>query len=86
MIKPQSIRKGVSIYLNGNLAEKQEVIELSKTWSEKQELMFRKTLKQGGEMKINNILIKVIPQDKVVTSTGYKDSGKIIYPSVDMRF
>ena len=33
-LKPQSIRKGVTIILNGKEVEKQEIIDLSTTWSE----------------------------------------------------
>ena len=35
-LNPQSIRKTVSIYLNGELVEKQTVLDLSKDWSEAQ--------------------------------------------------
>ena len=41
MLKPQSIRKGVQITLNGKEAEKQEVIEMSKDWTVNQETLFK---------------------------------------------
>ena len=54
MIKKQSIRKGTTVKLNGVVLEKEEIIELSKEWTESQENFFRKILSQGGRMKIEN--------------------------------
>ena len=54
MIKKQSIRKGTIVKLNGVVLEKEEIIELSKEWTESQENFFRKILSQGGKMKIEN--------------------------------
>ena len=54
MIKKQSIRKGTIVKLNGTILEKDEIIELSKEWTESQEDFFRKILSQGGRMKIEN--------------------------------
>jgi len=86
MIKPQSIRKGINIYLNRALAEKQEVIELSKEWSPTQETLFKRLLKEGGEVNIKGINIKVLVQEKLLTSRGEKDSGIIVAPGADTRF
>lgn len=86
MLKPQSIRKGTSIIVNGNEAEKQEIIELSKGWSEVQTDFFKKLLKQGGSTKINGVSIKIVPQEQILTSKGEKDSGVITIPGADMRF
>jgi hypothetical protein len=86
MLKPQSIRKGVQITLNGKEAEKQEVIEMSKDWTPNQETLFRKTLQQGGEITIKGVLIKITVQEKMVTSTGVKDTGVIVTPGADARF
>jgi len=86
MLKPQSIRKGVHITLNGKEAEKQEVIEMSKDWTPNQETLFRKTLQQGGEITIKGILIRITIQEKMVTSAGLKDTGIIVAPGADTRF
>jgi hypothetical protein len=86
MLKPQSIRKGVHITLNGKEAEKQEVIEMSKDWTPNQETLFRKTLQQGGEITIKGTLIKITIQEKMVTSAGVKDTGIIVAPGADTRF
>jgi hypothetical protein len=85
-LKPQSIRSGVSIYINGKLAQKQEVLELSTTWSANQENLFRAFLKQGGEVTIKGIHLKVIAQETTVNSKGEKDPGIIVVPGADQRF
>lgn len=85
-LKPQSIRKGVTIILNGNIVEKQEVIDLSVDWSESQTNFFKKLLKQGGEAKIKNSFFKIIPQETMVNSKGGKDPGVIVIPGADQRF
>ena len=59
MIKKQSIRRGTIVKLNGVVLEKEEIIELSKEWTESQEKFFRKILSQGGKMKIENGTITI---------------------------
>jgi hypothetical protein len=86
MLKPQSIRKGIIIHVNGKQVEKQEIIDLSVDWSDSQTNFFKKLLKQGGETKINGNRIKVIPQETVVNSKGEKDPGVIVIPGADQRF
>ena len=86
MLKPQSIRKGIVITINGKEAEKQEVIDLSKEWSEQQVNFFKKLLKQGGSTKINGVSFTILIQDKIVNSKGEKDPGIITIPGADMRF
>jgi hypothetical protein len=86
MLKPQSIRKGVHITLNGKEAEKQEVIEMSRDWTPNQETLFRKTLQQGGEITIKGVIIRITIQEKIVTSAGLKDTGIIVAPGADARF
>ena len=86
MIKPQSIRSGVTIYVNGTQAEKSEVVALSNEWSERQETLFKKTLKDGGEITIKGVHFKVIPQEKILNSLGEKDPKHIIAPGADDRF
>jgi hypothetical protein len=86
MLKPQSIRKGIVITINGKEAEKQEVIDLSKEWSEQQLNFFKKLLKQGGSTKINGVSFTILIQDKIVNSKGEKDPGIITIPGADMRF
>jgi hypothetical protein len=79
-LKGQAIRKGVDIYLNGKLIEKQVVLDLSETWTESQENFFRKMIKQGGSFKINGNSFETKPPEPLLTSKGEKDSGVIVYP------
>jgi hypothetical protein len=85
-LKPQSIRNGVTIYINGKQVEKQEVLDLSNEWSERQETLFKKTLKDGGEVTIKGTHFKIIPQEKVLNSIGEKAPKHIIAPGADDRF
>ena len=85
-LKPQSIRSGVNIYMNGKLAQKQEILELSTTWSPNQENLFRTFLKQGGEVTIKGIHLKVTIQEAILNSKGEKDPGIIVVPGADQRF
>jgi hypothetical protein len=86
MIKPQSIRSGVTIYVNGNQVEKSDIIVLSNEWNERQETLFKKTLKDGGEITIKGVHFKVIPQEKILNYFGEKDPKHIIAPGADDRF
>jgi hypothetical protein len=85
-LKSQSIRKSVTIFLNGREVEKQEVLELSKEWNEKQENLFKRLLKNDGEMTIKGTIIKTVLQEKIVNSLGEKDPKHIVMPGVDDRF
>ena len=86
MLKPQSIRSGIIIYVNGKPVEKQVILDLSSEWSERQETLFRKTLKDGGEITVKGVVIKVIPQEKILNSKGEKDSKPPKGPAADDRF
>lgn len=79
-LKGQAIRKGVDIYLNGELVEKQVILDLSKSWTETQENFFRKMIKQGGSFKINGNKFQTIPPEPQLTSRGESDKGIIVYP------
>ena len=48
----QSLRQGVHVLLNAELASKEELIALSENWTEKREVFFRKMLQQGGKFKM----------------------------------
>ena len=54
MLRKQSIRKEHTIFLNNVQMTKEEIIEISKDFNEKEELHFRKMLKQGGKLKIRD--------------------------------
>lgn len=79
-LKGQAIRKGVDIYLNGELVKKQIILDLSESWTEAQENFFRKMIKQGGSFKIQGNSFQTIPPEPQLTSRGEKDTGVIILP------
>lgn len=85
-LSPQSIRKGVQVKFDNVIVDKKIIIEKSESWTEKQEILFKKFLKQGGKCKIQGVRIEVTPKDQVLTSKGEKPSGKIVAPGIDQRF
>ena len=63
MLTRQAIRSTQKIYIDKNLIEDKDVIiNLSKDWSENQEIFFRKMLQQGGEftLKGTNFMVRVV--------------------------
>lgn len=74
-LKPQSIRNNVKITWNGEPISKQEIIDMSVLWSDKQILFFKKMLKQGGTVKIENNKFKIVITEPILTSRGVKDGG-----------
>ena len=85
-LKPQSIRKDTSVYLNEELVEKTILIELSESWSEREEKLFRKMLQQGGKFKLQGKSFRIMKDEKMVTSKGFKDEGIIVMPGLDTKF
>ena len=70
-LKGQSIRNGVGITLNGEKADKSQVIALSEEWSESQEKFFKKMLQQGGRCKVNGNVFEIsIKERSDVDSKG----------------
>lgn len=63
-LKGQSIRNGVTIYVNGSKVEKQVVIELSESWDISQEKFFKKMLQQGGRCKVNGNTFEIIIKER----------------------
>jgi hypothetical protein len=74
-ISPQSIRKNVTITFDSIVVTKEQIVEASKSWDEKQEILFKKMIKQGGKFRINGIIINTTPQEDILTSRGVKDGG-----------
>ena len=66
-LKGQSIRNGVIITLNGEKADKAEVIALSQDWSESQEKFFKKMLQQGGRCKVNGNVFEISERNSKIT-------------------
>lgn len=63
-LKGQSIRNGVTIYVNGSKVEKQVVIKLSESWDVSQEKFFKKMLQQGGRCKVNGNTFEIIIKER----------------------
>jgi hypothetical protein len=83
----QSLRKGVHVLMNDKLATKEELIEMSESWSEKREVFFRKMLQQGGKFKFDGIQFEVkIRANVAERSDGYVDAGIVQIPGEDSRF
>jgi hypothetical protein len=74
-ITPQSIRKNITITFDGVVVTKEQIIEVSKSWDEKQEILFKKMIKQGGKFRINGVVINTAPPEDILTSRGEKDGG-----------
>ena len=85
-LKPQSIRKDTTVYLNEELVEKAIIIELSESWSEREEKLFRKMLQQGGKFKLQGNSFRIVKEQKMVNSKGVKDEGIIQIPGLDTKF
>ena len=63
MLSKQSIRKNHTILYNGELVEKDVVIELSKDFNENEIKRFKKMLQQGWSIKIKGNTFQIIRED-----------------------
>ena len=85
-LKKQTLRKDTTVFMNDELPTKEELITLSESWSEKEENLFRKMLKQGGKFSIQGNKFRVVKEEQIVTSKGFKDEGIIQIPGLDSKF
>ena len=85
-LTPQSIRSNVIIKLNGEYVRKEEIIDLSKDWNDRQINFFKKILQQGGKLSILGNHFDIRIQDTILTSRGEKDGGITQSPGLDDRF
>jgi hypothetical protein len=85
-LTPQSIRSNIIIKLNGEYVRKEEIINLSKDWNDRQITFFKKMLQQGGNLRILGNLFEITVQETLLTSRGEKDGGIFKSPGVDDRF
>lgn len=63
MLKKQSIRKEHTIYLGGVKMQKEEMIEISKDFTEKELMRFKKMLQQGGSIKIKGLTYDIVREE-----------------------
>lgn len=82
----QAIRKNIIIKFNNKEVTKQEVLDFSKDWDEKQESFFRKMLKMGGEFSMKGVDISIRVEEQLYNTKGLKDQGIITVPGLDTRF
>jgi phage-related protein len=72
-LKKQSIRSSATISVDGKIPTKDELIEISETWSENQEIFFRKMLQQGGSFTLKGKQYKVLKTERTdLDSNGNK--------------
>ena len=64
-LKKQSIRSNATISVNGKIPTKDELIEISETWNENQEIFFKKMLQQGGSFTLKGKQYKVLKIERV---------------------
>ena len=69
-LSKQSIRKGMSITVNGDKISKEELILISESWSETQENFFRKMLKQGGRFSVNGVKFDITVPELIYNNKG----------------
>jgi|TARA_R100000081_G_C4754295_1_gene136197 hypothetical protein len=76
MLSKQSIRKEHTILLNRVEMSKDEIIEISKDFTETEEQHFRKMLKQGGKITIQGKPFEIIrSENKFRNSKGEYESA-----------
>ena len=59
LLRKQSIRRIEEVTLNGKVTSKEELVALSTTWVEKEVVLFKKVLSQGGSCKIKQDTLRV---------------------------
>ena len=81
-LKRQTLRQNTKVIINGKRLgeeiDKDELIILSESWSEKQENFFRKMLKQGGRFNIGPNKFEITVPSPVFNSKGDIDPGVLM--------
>jgi hypothetical protein len=75
MLSKQSLRSNVQVFINDELATKEQLISLSESWTDNEEALFRKLLKQGGKFKIRGQHYKIQIEEQILNSRGNSDSA-----------
>ena len=70
MITKQAIRRGTSISSDGIILNKEETIALSEKWTEKEENLFRKMLRQGGSFSIQGKKFRISVPVQIYNNKG----------------
>jgi hypothetical protein len=69
-ISKQSIRRGVTIISRNKILTKDEVINLSEKWDEKEINLFKKMLKQGGHFSIQGVKFSITVPEQIYNQKG----------------
>jgi len=85
-LSKQAIRSGVHVLIENELQNKEDLIKLSETWTEKQEVFFRKMLQQGGKFKMNGDSFEIKIRERILTTNGEVDGGVVKLPGDGARF
>ena len=75
MLSKQSIRGNVQIFINNELATKEQLIQLSESWTDNEEILVRKLLKQGGKFTVRGYHYKIMVEEQILNSRGNVDSS-----------
>jgi hypothetical protein len=82
MITKQAIRRGVSISINGLSTTKDEIITMSEKWTEKEENLFRKMLRQGGSFSIRGVKFRISVPEQIYNNKGEVEG--VLYEEEDV--
>lgn len=78
MLSKQSIRKEVTTLRNDSIISKDELIELSKDFNEKEINAVKKMIRQGGKIRIHGELLEFVRNEsKIRNSKGEYESTNI---------
>jgi hypothetical protein len=75
MLNKQSIRGNVQIFVNDESATKEQLIQLSESWTDNEEILVRKLLKQGGKFTVRGQHYKILIEEQILNSRGNVDSA-----------
>lgn len=74
MLTKQALKNSITISINSIIIDKDQIIEMSKDWTEKEETLFRKMLKQGGHFSIRGNKFNIKTDDFEIESQDFISS------------
>ena len=74
-LKKINVTKSTNTTADGNHITREEIIKLSEDWSDNQQTIFKKIVKQGGTVNIKGKKYICIPGEKVTNSQSQRDGG-----------
>jgi ribosomal protein S12 len=74
-IKLVSVKKTSRIFVEGEPVTRERVVTLSEGWTERDIILFKKIVKQGGTCKLQGVKFHIVPGEGVTTSKGFRDEG-----------